>query len=78
MPAPRGRIHVPTVPSHVHTRTAYADGGPAGRPLQPGGPGSGRAGERPDRHSVQPFSPVAASTAQAFASVAAATGTIIV
>ncbi|GAA2924135.1 hypothetical protein GCM10010478_25780 [Streptomyces erythrogriseus] len=34
--------------------------------------------ERPDRQSVQPFSPVAASTAQAFASVAEATGTIIV
>ncbi|GAA4140272.1 hypothetical protein GCM10022285_39430 [Streptomyces tunisiensis] len=76
MPAPRGRIHTTTLPSHVTTRTAYTGEGighPAPAVRDPAAPR-----ERPDRQSVQPFSPVAASTAQAFASVAEATGTIIV
>lgn len=79
MPAPRGRIHVTTLPSHVTTRTAYSrEGIGHPRPGRAGGRGPAAPGERPDRQSVQLFSPVAASTAQAFASVAEATGTIIV
>ncbi|CAL9441318.1 hypothetical protein SUDANB23_02247 [Streptomyces sp. enrichment culture] len=81
MPAPRGRIHVTTVPSHVTPRTAYTGEGfgrPAPTARWPVARDPAAAQERPDRQPVQPFSPVAASTAQAFASVAEATGTIIV
>ncbi len=74
--APTPRHSPPPRPRPFTARRPVGPSRPAAR--QPAAPKGGRAERRRGRQSVQPFSPVAASTTQAFASVAEATGTIIV